>query len=53
MKRDKQFELQASEGGNTPIKTSADFEERITKIKELCIATFFLDMTRSLKSDEK
>lgn len=47
MKRDKQFELQASEGAAP--QTNPEFEERITKIKELCIATFLLEMTRSLK----
>ena len=33
--------------------SNATFEERITKIKEICVATFILEMTRSLKPDEK
>lgn len=34
-------------------RASAEFEERILKIKELCIATFILEMSRTLKVDEK
>ncbi len=45
--------MQAAEGQNVSMKVNQDFEDRIMKIKELCIATFLLDMTRSLKYDEK
>lgn len=60
VKRDKQFEMQGSDNGGGAIamqpaqqRANAEFEERILKIKELCIATFILEMTRTLKVDEK
>jgi hypothetical protein len=56
VKRDKQSELENSKVVNAQQKSAPvnqEFEGRIMKIKELCIATFLLEMTRSLKQDEK
>ncbi len=66
VKRDKQSDLDNSKmtaninnnnglggGQMKPVPVNQEFEGRITKIKELCVATFILEMTRSLKPNEK
>lgn len=39
--------------GGKAMPVNAEFEAKITKIKELCVATFILEMTRTLKPHEK
>lgn len=60
VKRDKQSELDNSKiitngqsklGSSPPV--NQEFEGRILKIKELCIATFILELTRTLKPADK
>ena len=42
-----------SQQQNKVAPINQEFEGRITKIKELCVAAFILEMTRSLKREEK
>ena len=49
VKRDQQ--LMAVEGGQT--SSDDQLEDRINKIKELCVATFILEITRTLSPSDK
>ena len=58
VKRDKQSEIDNSKIiTNNQQKSSPpvnqEFEGRILKIKELCVATFILELTRTLKPADK